>query len=58
MKDLINKYYKLYIDVFKDKKITTIMAYGFMLCNFAVGVGDLCLNRYVDSTYILSAGRW
>ena len=64
MKKIMKKYYKLCVDILKDKKIivpliiVTLLSYGFMLTNFSVGVDDLCLDRYVDSTYILSAGRW
>lgn len=64
MKSLINKYNKLFFDTIKDRLliicliITILLTYGFMLSNFSVGVDDLCLDRYVNGTYILSAGRW
>ena len=64
MKNIIDKYFRLSLNLIKEKWfiipliITTILAYGFMFTNFSVGVDDLCLERYVSGTYILSAGRW
>lgn len=52
------------IEFLKDKKfmivliLVAILAYGFTLTNFSVGVDDLSLDRYVSDTYILSQGRW
>lgn len=38
--------------------LTSILSYGFMLTHYSIGIDDLCLDRYVDGTYILSAGRF
>lgn len=38
--------------------IVFFLSYGFMLSHFSIGVDDLCLDRYVKGSYILSAGRW
>lgn len=35
-----------------------ILSYGFAVTHYAIGVDDLCFDRYVDGTYILSAKRW
>ena len=61
---LFNNYKKDFIKFLSNKKLMSItilvmlLAYGFMLTHFSIGVDDLCLDRYVNGTYILSAGRW
>lgn len=35
-----------------------ILSYGFAVTHYAIGVDDLCFDRYVSGTYILSAKRW
>ena len=35
-----------------------ILSYGFAITHYAIGVDDLCFDRYVSGTYILSAKRW
>ena len=38
--------------------LVAILSYGFAITNFSVGIDDLCFDRYVMGTYLLSAGRW
>lgn len=38
--------------------IVAILAYGFTITNFSIGVDDLCFDRYVTGGYIFAAGRW
>lgn len=38
--------------------IVTLLSYGFAITHMSIGVDDLCFDRYVDGTYILSANRW
>ena len=35
-----------------------ILSYGFAITHYSIGVEDLCFDRYVSGTYILSAKRW
>ena len=35
-----------------------ILSYGFAITHYSIGVDDLCFDRYVTGTYILSAKRW
>ncbi len=35
-----------------------ILSYGFAITHYSIGVDDLCFDRYVSGTYILSAKRW
>ena len=64
MKKII-KEYKEQIRYFLENKtymtiliIVAILSYGFTITHFAIGVDDLCFDRYVTGTYILSAKRW
>ena len=57
--------YKKYIKELLSSKIyvfsiflIAILSYGFTITNFSIGIDDLCFDRYVTGTYILSAGRW
>ena len=35
-----------------------ILSYGFAITHYSIGVDDLCFDRYISGTYILSAKRW
>lgn len=35
-----------------------ILSYEFAITHYSIGVDDLCFDRYVCGTYILSAKRW
>lgn len=53
IKDLLNnKVYMFFII------LVAVLSYGFAITNFSVGIDDLCFDRYVTGSYILSAGRW
>lgn len=47
-----NKFYMLSII------IIAILAYGFYITNYSIGVDDYSQDRYVTGTYLLSQGRW
>ena len=51
-KFLCNKFYIISII------IISILAYGFYITNYSVGVDDFSQDRYVTGTYLLSQGRW
>ncbi len=38
--------------------IVAFLSYGFTITHYSIGVDDLCFDRYVNGTYILSAKRW
>ena len=64
MKKIVEEYRKQ-IKYFLSNKIyfisiivIGILSYGFAITNYSVGVDDLCFDRYIKGTYILSAKRW
>lgn len=64
MKKII-KEYKEQIKYFLTNKkyivpviFVAILSYGFAVTHYSIGVDDLCFDRYVNGTYILSAKRW
>ena len=64
MKQIIKEYKDQLIYFFTNKKyilsiiFVALLSYGFAITNYSVGVDDLCFDRYVTGTYILSAKRW
>ena len=64
MKEIIKDYISEIKDLFKNRKylytiiFIAILSYGFAITHYAIGVDDLCFDRYVNGTYILSAKRW
>lgn len=64
MKQICKDYFNEIKELLKNKAYTisiiliTLLSYGFTLTHFSVGVDDLCFDRYVTGTYIISAGRW
>lgn len=38
--------------------IVAILSYGFTITHYSIGMDDLCFDRYVHGTYLLSAKRW
>lgn len=38
--------------------LVAILSYGFAITHYSIGVDDLCFDRYINGTYILSAKRW
>ena len=64
MKEIIKDYISEIKDLFKNRKylytiiFIAILSYGFAVTHYAIGVDDLCFDRYVNGTYILSAKRW
>lgn len=57
--------YKKQIKYFLNNKIymisvilVAILSYGFTITHYSIGIDDLCFDRYVSGTYILSAKRW
>ncbi len=64
MKEIIKDYISEIKDLFKNRKylytiiFIAILSYGFVVTHYAIGVDDLCFDRYVNGTYILSAKRW
>ena len=64
MKETIKEYRNIFISFLKDKKYlytvfwVAILSYGFTITHYAIGADDLCFDRYVQGTYILSAKRW
>lgn len=64
MKTIVEEYKKNIKELFSNKSyvvsiiIVAVLAYGFTLVNYAIGVDDLCFDRYVTGTYLLSASRW
>lgn len=64
MKKIINDY-KEQIKYFISNKIyvvtiiiVAILSYGFTITHYSIGIDDLCFDRYVNGTYLLSAKRW
>lgn len=60
MKELTNE-----IKKFLNKKdyiicliITAIASYGFAITHPSIGIDDLCMDRYVNGTYLLPQKRW
>lgn len=60
MKDLIDEAKKLLQDkVFVVAVIfTTLLSFGYGITHVSVGIDDLCFDRYVIGTWMLSANRW
>ena len=64
MKEIIKEYKNIFFDFFRDKRYSIvviligILSYGFTITNYSIGLDDLCFDRYVEGTYILSANRW
>ena len=38
--------------------LTAILSFGFGITHVSIGIDDLCFDRYVKGTWILSANRW
>ena len=64
MKQIIKEYYEEIKDLLKNKTfsililLVTILSYGFTITHYSIGIDDLCFDKYVTGTYIISAGRW
>lgn len=64
MKEIIKEYKEQFKYFISNKKylitivIVAILSYGFTVTHYAIGIDDLCFDRYVQGTYILSAKRW
>lgn len=64
MKQIVDEYKKQIIYFLTNRKyiitviFVAILSFGFTLTNPSIGVDDLCFDRYVNDTYILSANRW
>lgn len=64
MKKIIEEYKKEIKSFLTNPKyiipiiFVAILSYGFAITHYAIGVDDLCFDRYVSGTYILSAKRW
>lgn len=64
MKETYNEYKNILKDFLCNKFyiisiiIITILAYGFYITNYSIGVDDFSQDRYVTGTYLLSQGRW
>lgn len=64
MKEIITEYKEQIKYFIENKKYTIslaiimILSYGFTITHYSIGIDDLCFNRYVTGTYILSAKRW
>lgn len=64
MKEIIKDYIREIKDLLKSRKylytiiFIAILSFGFAITHYAIGVDDLCFDRYVKGTYILSAKRW
>lgn len=64
MKTIFEEYKKNIKELLNNKAyvisiiLVALLAYGFTLVNYAIGVDDLCFDRYVTGTYLLSASRW
>ena len=61
---MIKEYKKQFKYFLTNKKyiipvlFVAILSYGFAITHYSIGVDDLCFDKYVTGTYILSAGRW
>ena len=64
MKKIIEEYKKEIKSLITNPKyiipiiFVAILSYGFTITHHSIGVDDLCFDRYVSGTYILSAKRW
>ena len=64
MKKVLNEYKETIKYFLSDKRyiisviIVAILSYGFTITHYSIGIDDLCFDRYVHGTYILSAKRW
>ena len=64
MREIYKEYKKTIKELLNNKTyvfsiiLIALLSYGFTISNFSVGIDDLCFDRYVTGTYILSAGRW
>ena len=64
MREICKEYKKQIQELLNNKVyincviLIAILSYGFAISNFSVGVDDLCFDRYVTGTYIVSVGRW
>lgn len=64
MHNVYNEYKKAINYFLTNKKyvisiiLITILSYGFYITKLTVGVDDLCQDRYITGTYLLSQGRW
>lgn len=64
MKKILKEYVEETRNFFTNTKyiipiiFVAILSYGFAITHYAIGVDDLCFDRYVSGTYILSAKRW
>lgn len=63
-KQVFNEYKKNIKYFLENKKyiisiiVISILAYGFYITNYSIGVDDFSQDRYVTGTYLLSQGRW
>ena len=64
MKEIINDYIKEIKYFVTNKKymicliIVALLSYGFTITHYSIGIDDLCFDRYVNGTYMLSSNRW
>ena len=64
MKETIKEYKDVFISFLKSKTylysiiFVAILSYGFTITHSAIGADDLCLDKYIEGTYILSQKRW
>ena len=64
MKTIIEEYKSEIKKLIVDPKyivpviFVAILSYGFAITHYSIGIDDLCFDRYVSGTYILSAKRW
>jgi len=64
MKETIKEYKDIFISFLKSKTylysiiFVAILSYGFTITHSAIGADDLCLDKYIEGTYILSQKRW
>lgn len=64
MKEILKEYKEQIKYFIKNKKymltimLVMLLSYGFTITHYSIGVDDLCFDRYVNSTYILSQKRW
>ena len=64
MKETLKEYKDIFISFVKNKTylysiiFVAILSYGFTITHSAIGADDLCLDKYIEGTYILSQKRW
>ena len=64
MKKIIEEYKREIKDLVTNPKyiapiiFVAILSYGFAVTHYSIGIDDLCFDRYISGTYILSAKRW